>query len=152
RLVGRRGRRAVDGERRGRRATLRHGDGLRRPAAHGAVRGEPAQGHRVAAGRETVEGRAAIRVDVLTPPARSAHGDGVAVGVGRPTRGTRGDGQTAGDRRAGDGERGRRAAGGHAHGAGVLAAHGAVAGYARELDRVTRRREPAVVGGGVVCE
>src|SRR5207302_6029547 len=54
--------------------------------------------------------------------------------------------------RAFTGDRGRRAAGGHAHGAGVLAAHSAVAGQAGERDRVTGRGEPAVGGARVDAE
>src|SRR5207247_2431510 len=50
---------------------------------------------------------------------------------------------------AGDRERRRRAARGHGHGPRILAADGAVAGDARELDGVTQRGEPAVGGARV---
>src|SRR5205823_7431033 len=64
----------------------------------------------------------------------------------------RGHGEAPGARRASNGKRRRGGAGGYAHGAGVLAAHRAVPGDARELDCMTRRGEPAVGGARVDAE
>src|SRR5439155_5568955 len=86
--AGERGRgRTIDGERGGGRAACRDRDGLGGPAAHAAVAREVAQGHRVVAGCQVIEGdAAAVRRDVLTRAARAAHGDGVAVGILGATR------------------------------------------------------------------
>src|SRR5213078_3345980 len=102
--------RAVDGERGGGRAARRDRDGLGGPAAHAAVAREAAQGHRVVAGRQVIEGdAAAVRRDVLTRAAGAAHGDGVAVGILGATRRADRDVEAAGERGRGrtiDGERG----------------------------------------------
>src|SRR5206468_6256941 len=88
---------AVDGERGGGRAACRDRDGLGGPAAHAAVAREVAQGHRVVAGRQVIEGdAAAVRRDVLTRAAGAAHGDGVAVGIRGATRRADGDVEAAG--------------------------------------------------------
>src|SRR5205807_6554919 len=85
----------------------------------------------------------------------AVYGDGVAVGVEVLSRRRIGDGQVPGrgrQRRARNGERRRGAAGGHGDSPRILAAHRAVPGDARELDRMTRRGEPGIGGARVDAE
>src|SRR5205085_2462906 len=113
-------RRARDGERR-RGAAGGHGDGARVLGADRAVLGAVRVLGRLTRRGERVPYATLFRSEAAALAA--VYGDGVAVGVEVLPRRRRGDGQVPGrrrQRRAGNGERRRGAAGGHAHGAGVL--------------------------------
>src|SRR5206468_2421985 len=107
---------------------------------------EVAQGHRVVAGRQVIEGdAAAVRRDVLTRAAGAAHGDGVAVGIRGATRRADGDVEAACERRWGRavaGDRGgRRAARRDRDGLGGPAAHPAALRDALPIYRVVAGRQ-----------
>src|SRR5439155_697389 len=110
--------------------------------ADGAVRWHAVELEGMTRRRETTVAHAPGRLNGLALAA--IHGDRVAARGVRARRG-RGDGEVPGERRAADREaRLRRPARRHGDGLRVRLADGAVRWHAVELDRMTRRGEPAV--------